>query len=270
MRWFERFCLRHERFGLRRLTTVIALGQCLVACVALFVGPSALDLLIFRPAAFLAGEWWRLATFLFVPYSSAPLTMLLSAYFLFWLGRRLEMEWGAMKLTVYYFAGVLMSLLYSLLTGAPATTFFLNMSLFFALATLHPDQTLLLLFVLPVRFKYVALAEAAIFILWPLLRVPFTLSNLLPLAAVANYLLFFAPTLLKLVRRPLKTSRRTVEFTSEVRRAKERRGYIHKCAVCGITDTEAPDREFRYCSLCAGYKCYCSEHIFNHVHTKIQ
>ncbi|MDR2670722.1 MAG: rhomboid family intramembrane serine protease [Oscillospiraceae bacterium] len=270
MRWFERFCLRYERFGLRRLTTVIALGQGLVGIMILFFGPAVADPLIFHPAAFLTGGWWRLVTFLFVPYSGSALTMLLSAYFLFWIGQHLEMEWGAMKLTVYYFVGTVMTLLYSLLTGAPATTFFLNMSLFFALATLHPDQSLLLFFVIPVRFKYVALAEAAIFILWPMLRIPFTLANLVPLAAIANYLLFFAPTLLKLVRRPLRTSRRTVEFKSEVRRTKERRGYIHKCAVCGITDTEAPDREFRYCSLCAGYKCYCSEHIFNHVHTKIQ
>ncbi|MDR0380727.1 MAG: rhomboid family intramembrane serine protease [Oscillospiraceae bacterium] len=270
MKWFERFCHRYERFGFKRLTTAIALGQCLVALMALFFGPTVLSLLTFHPVPFLAGEWWRLVTFLFVPYSGNALTMLLSAYFLFWLGRHLEMEWGAMKLTIYYLAGVLMALLYSLLTGAAATTFFLNMSLFFALATLHPDQTLLLFFVLPLRFKYVALAEAAIFILWPLLSIPFTLANLMPLTAVANYLLFFAPTLFKLVRRPLQTSRRTVEFKSEVRRTRERRGYIHKCAVCGITDAEAPDMEFRYCSLCAGYKCYCSEHIFNHVHTKIQ
>ena len=27
-----------------------------------------------------------------------------------------------------------------------------------------------------------------------------------------------------------------------------------------------PDLEFRYCSKCAGYHCYCQDHIFNHVH----
>ena len=26
------------------------------------------------------------------------------------------------------------------------------------------------------------------------------------------------------------------------------------------------DEEFRYCSKCNGYYCYCSEHIHNHVH----
>ena len=41
---------------------------------------------------------------------------------------------------------------------------------------------------------------------------------------------------------------------------------LHKCAVCGITDADDPDMEFRYCSKCNGYYCYCSEHINNHVH----
>ena len=44
------------------------------------------------------------------------------------------------------------------------------------------------------------------------------------------------------------------------------RGYHHKCAVCGKTDTEYPDMDFRYCSKCAGYYCYCADHINNHVH----
>ena len=37
-------------------------------------------------------------------------------------------------------------------------------------------------------------------------------------------------------------------------------------AVCGRTDTDYPDLQFRYCSKCAGYHCFCQDHIFNHVH----
>ena len=43
-------------------------------------------------------------------------------------------------------------------------------------------------------------------------------------------------------------------------------GYRHKCAVCGRTDVTNPELQFRYCSKCAGYHCFCSDHIFNHVH----
>ena len=43
-------------------------------------------------------------------------------------------------------------------------------------------------------------------------------------------------------------------------------GYRHKCEVCGRTDADHPELEFRYCSKCQGYHCFCSDHIFNHEH----
>ena len=42
--------------------------------------------------------------------------------------------------------------------------------------------------------------------------------------------------------------------------------YRHKCTVCGRTDVTNPELEFRYCSKCKGYYCYCMDHINNHVH----
>ena len=42
--------------------------------------------------------------------------------------------------------------------------------------------------------------------------------------------------------------------------------YTHKCTVCGRTDVSNPELEFRYCSKCNGYYCYCSDHINNHSH----
>ena len=62
------------------------------------------------------------------------------------------------------------------------------------------------------------------------------------------------------------TSRQTVNFKKATKQAQQQKGYIHKCAVCGKTDTDYPNEEFRYCSKCNGYYCYCSEHIHNHVH----
>ena len=42
--------------------------------------------------------------------------------------------------------------------------------------------------------------------------------------------------------------------------------YTHRCTVCGRTDVSNPELEFRYCSRCKGYYCYCQDHINNHVH----
>ncbi len=43
---------------------------------------------------------------------------------------------------------------------------------------------------------------------------------------------------------------------------------IHKCAVCGRTELDDPDLEFRYCSKCAGNREYCSDHLYTHVHVE--
>ena len=62
------------------------------------------------------------------------------------------------------------------------------------------------------------------------------------------------------------TSRQTINFKKATKEAKKDKGYLHKCAVCGITDADDPNMEFRYCSKCSGYYCYCMDHINNHVH----
>ena len=52
------------------------------------------------------------------------------------------------------------------------------------------------------------------------------------------------------------------------KQVREHKGYLHKCAVCGITDADDPNMEFRYCSKCNGYYCYCMKHINDHVHVQ--
>ena len=42
----------------------------------------------------------------------------------------------------------------------------------------------------------------------------------------------------------------------------------HRCAVCGRTELDDPNLEFRYCSKCNGNYEYCSDHLFNHEHKK--
>ena len=94
---------------------------------------------------------------------------------------------------------------------------------------------------------------------------------LLPILAILNYLIFFGDSLLGALRWKKqqfqhKNSHQTIHFKQAARQAKERTGYLHKCCVCGRTDADYPDLEFRYCSKCAGYRCYCMDHINNHVH----
>ena len=44
----------------------------------------------------------------------------------------------------------------------------------------------------------------------------------------------------------------------------------HKCAICGRTEKDSPELEFRYCSKCEGNYEYCQDHLFTHEHVKKQ
>ena len=57
-----------------------------------------------------------------------------------------------------------------------------------------------------------------------------------------------------------------IQFRKAVKEQKRQKGYNHKCSVCGRTDTDYPDLQFRYCSKCVGYHCFCQDHIFDHTH----
>jgi len=90
---------------------------------------------------------------------------------------------------------------------------------------------------------------------------------------VFNYLIFFWDDLMSLMGRGKRrvvhqTSRQTVNFKKAQKEVQQRKGYLHKCAVCGVTDADRPDMEFRYCSKCNGYYCYCMDHINTHVHVE--
>jgi hypothetical protein len=91
--------------------------------------------------------------------------------------------------------------------------------------------------------------------------------------ALLNYFIFFWDDLMTVVRRTsqraaYRANPQTINFKKAQKQVQERRGYLHKCAVCGITDADDPDMEFRYCSKCNGYYCYCMKHINDHVHVE--
>ena len=288
-RWLDRFCYKYPRFGIPNLMLVVAIGNAVVWLLDQFSpGFSLSSALCFAPYYILQGEVWRLVTFIFVPEDSRLLFLAISLYCYYWIGTVLERQWGTAKFTVFYLLGLVLNiaagfLIYLVLpVKAPvitATMYYVNMSLFFSFATLYPDLQVLFFFVIPVKAKWLAWLDAGWFlycILSSLVQIPsyglFALAGVVaPIVAILNYLIFFWDDLMSglgMVRRRAahQNSRQTVNFRKATQQARSQKGYIHKCAVCGKTDTDYPDEEFRYCSKCNGYYCYCSEHIHNHVH----
>lgn len=278
--WLDRFCRKHPRLGIPNLMTIVVIGTAIVYFLDFFGGSgySIYNLLHFSAEAIFHGQIWRLVTFIFLPLSNQPFSLLLSLYFYWFIGSSLEREWGTTKFTVFYGMGVLFNLVVGLILGliwgdASVSMTYVNLSLFFAFATLYPDLQFLLFFILPVKAKWLAWIDAVLFG-WGVLSSLFVLDwvgVILPIIAILNYLLFFWGDLTGFVAERARhakhqSSKQAIQFKAAARHAQEQKGYIHKCAVCGKTDTNSPQEEFRYCSKCNGYYCYCSEHINNHVH----
>ena len=275
----DRFCRKHPRFGIPNLMTIVVLGTALVYLLDAFSpGASLSSTLALFPTLVRQGEVWRLVTFVFVPLGSGVL-LLLELYFYWFIGSALEREWGTAKFSLFYLAGVVLNILFGFLALAAGdksvlvTMRYVHLSLFFAFATLYPNLQVLLFFIIPIKVKWLAWVDAALFA-WSVLSSLLALDlagAILPLVAILNYFLFFASDLrntLGYAKRRVQhqTSRQTINFKKATRQAQQQKGYIHKCAVCGKTDTDYPDLEFRYCSKCNGYYCYCKDHINNHVH----
>lgn len=279
--WLDRFCYKHPRLGIPGLMRYIVIGNVLVYLLDLFsIGGGAIGsgLFSFNTSAILSGQIWRLVTFIFVPYSSQGIFFFaITLYFYYFIGTALEREWGSNKFTVFYFFGVLLNILIGFLVGG-ASMYYVNMSMFFAFATLYPDLQFLLFFIIPVKAKWLAWIDGAYFaiaVIQYLLAGRFLLA-LVPIVAILNYLLFFASDIgnlfsgmkrraqWKAQTRPSYGGPKVVNFHDRKTQAKE--NYLHRCAVCGKTDVSDPQMEFRYCSRCNGYYCYCADHINSHVH----
>ena len=236
------------------------------------------SLLYFDPAMVMRGQIWRLVSFMLVPEASRPLFLLISLYFYYFIGTSLEEEWGKGKFTIYYFSGMLLTVLYSLvfywITGTRilVSATYVNLSLFFAFATMWPNQQVLVFYIIPMKIKWLAWVDAAYFAMMVVQYLILGMFGfaLVPVVAMAGYLLFFGEWLFGFFSpRRAKQKARTIQFKQAARKAqqeKARQDFTRRCAVCGRTDTDYPGLEFRYCSRCAGYHCFCEEHINNHIH----
>ena len=265
----EKFCVRHPGFGIPGLMKYFAIANVLF-WIAGIVNPRILQYMTFNPYLILHGQIWRILSFVFIPPSSGILA-LIAFYFYYWIGSTLEQAWGTPQFNIYFFSGILLTVLYGFLAfflfrvNISLSSTYIYLSMFFSFAALFPDMQVLFMFILPIKMKYLAYVDAAFFILG-VFTSPFPV-NLLPVVAVLNFLIFCGGDLLRPLFR--KKSPTTINFkkaSKEIQKEQARALYRHKCAVCGRTDTEYPNLEFRYCSRCQGYHCFCEDHINSHIH----
>lgn len=278
MKRIDMFCYRHPRFGIPRLMLYVVIGNVAVWLFSAMDTTGLLTMsLAFSAREILQGQVWRLVTFILVPDDSS-FWLLLMLYFYYFIGSTLEREWGAGRFTIYYLMGMLLTALYGFVTYAVTgqsyamTASYINLSMFFAFATLFPDNVVLLFFVIPLKMKWLAIIDALYFAyqIFVMLGQGYGMMSFLPLVAVLNYFLFCGDQLFSAVLPQGQRQRKnTTDFRREVHKLRyeqKNKNYTYKCCVCGRTDADHPELEFRYCSKCAGYHCFCQDHINNHVH----
>lgn len=258
-------------------------------------GGYASSWLLLDPFLVLKGQIWRLVTWVLIPPESSNFFFVLIMLYLYYsLGNLLERIWGTWKYNVYIFSGVLFTILgavvlciYCALMGAQYTgipglyalrsgsgvyfgqfsTYYINMSIFLACAASIPDVQVLLMFIFPIKVKWLGIVYGVIlivnciqggFVTW--IVVGFSLLN---------FLVFFLQSKGKMHLTPGQVKMRH-EFKHKMRSASRDGKMVtrHKCAVCGRTEEDGDDLEFRFCSKCNGNYEYCQYHLFTHEHIK--
>jgi hypothetical protein len=270
MSFFTKLERLFGRFAIPNITLYLIIGQVFFWGLAMMIGFDLRNIALF-PAAVMVGQIWRVVTFLFVPPSLSTdvfslISMAFGWYLFFLMGTALEHNWGAFRYNAFLFVGWLLTVASAFIAPlAPASYVYLAGSVFLAFAYLNPDFALMVFFIIPVKIKWLALVQWIGFA-YVLIVGPWS-DRLAVVAASGNFLLFFAGDIVSQVR----TGRRRKAFQAKVAGAREEAESVHRhiCRVCGKTNLSDPKMDFRYCSKCAGNQCYCSDHIFNHVHVLV-
>lgn len=257
MNFLDKLERKFHRIAIPNVSLYLVMGQ---AFIFLFSYAGRLDVTraMLVPALVLAGEWWRLLTFLFIPPSWSLIFIFFALYLFYLMGSALENHWGSFRYNLFLLAGYALTVSAAFLTPyQAATNIFIGGSVFLAFAFLFPDFQLYIFFILPVKIKWLALITWLGYA-WVLLTGSWQ-TRLSVLASIGNFLLFFGKDI---VLRMRYGGRKMASQARDITRSREP---FHRCTSCGKTDLSHPDMEFRYCPDCGGLG-YCREHIGNHEH----
>lgn len=294
---FER---KFGKYAIRNLSFVLVICYAVGYLLELFDRSGLfISYLTLNPYAILHGQIWRLVTWILIPPSSGGLFFtLLMLYFYCSIGTSLERVWGTYRYNVYLFQGMLFTIAGSFLLmgycylfqpqipvfdmwgiehaltidtpdeyfraiAGLFSTYYINMSIFLAYAATFPDAQVLLMFIIPIRVKWLGVIYAV------MLLFEFLGTNVYGKFAIGasllNFVVFFLTSRNMMHLNPKQIHRRQ-EFKREVRR---NTGITkHKCAICGRTEVDSPQMQFRFCSKCDGNYEYCEEHLYTHTHIK--
>ncbi len=292
--------LEHKfgRFAIRNLSLILIL--CYVAGYIIeFAAPAFMEYLTLNPYAIVHGQVWRIVSWILIPPGESNIFFaIIMLVFYYSIGTSLERTWGTFQYNLYLFAGMFFTLIGSflmmgfcylfrpeLLNGIYSkytvfeslsyvfSTYYVNMSIFLAYAATFPDNQVLLMFIIPIKVKWLGVVYGA-FLVYEMISgmlmngnvgfvYPFVIGS-----SMLNFIVFFFTTrnYIRMNRSQRKMHR---DFARKQRTDKAARNAgitKHRCAVCGRTEKDGDDLVFRFCSKCAGNYEYCQDHLYTHIH----
>lgn len=263
------------RYAVPNLTFWL-IGAWVLGYIIQFTMPEVQGLLTLEPHLILHGQVWRIVSWILIP---PPVNILFLIFFIscyYFIGTSIEQAIGTFRYNVYLFGGLLCSVLgafilyviYYLVAGIPVTgiggyfsTQYVTMSLFMAYASIFPNTQFQLWFIIPFKAKWLGIIDA-VWMLFTFIVINWA-GRVAILASLMNFLIFFFSTRNYKKYSPHEIRRKQV-YRQQMRQAQS--VTKHKCAICGRTEKDGDDLQFRFCSKCEGNYEYCQDHLFTHQH----
>lgn len=270
------------RYAISNLTLYIIGTYVIGYLMEIFAG-NILSYLLLDPAMILKGQVWRLVTWLLIPPESLGVFTIIMLYFYYSLGNTLERTWGTFRYNFYIFGGIVTTIVgafvlygacvliygadvasvYSAVYSMFFSTYYISLSIFLGFALTYPDMQVLLMFIIPIKMKWLAVIDVVYLFYYMIIGDWGT--RVVIISSLLNVLIFFLST--RNYRRisPKEIHRKQV-YQKQVRPTP---GVTkHKCAICGRTEEDGEHLEFRFCTKCDGNYEYCQDHLFTHEHKK--
>ena len=280
----SKFEKRFGKYAISNLSLILIL--CYV--VGYFIELVNADFLLYltlNPYAILHGQIWRIFTWIIIPPSSLDPFTIIMLLFYYNIGTSLERTWGTYRYNVYLLSGMLFTVLGSFVwlaieyfVGGPVmnlsyistiaslyfSTYYINMSIFLAFAATFPEVQVLLMFIIPVKVKWLGILYGLVLV-YDFLFAGSLVTRIAIASSLLSFVIFFFTSRSHIHMSP-KQMKRRADFKQDIRR--NSRVTKHKCAICGQTEDDDPSLEFRFCSKCNGNYEYCQQHLFTHTHVQ--
>ncbi len=197
-KYLDKLERKFRRFAIPNLMLYIVLGMGVfyIANMILTTNPdNKVDLysmIYFDRDKIMHGEVWRVISFVLMPPKYMIIFTVFALYFYWMIGEVIERNWGSLKFNAYYFTGIIGCIIAGFITGY-TSNLYLNLSLFIAFAILFPNEEIRLSFLIPIKMKWLAIADG-ILLAYEFITGSFD-DRIYLLFSIANILLFFGKEL---------------------------------------------------------------------------